>query len=491
MSDILITHSYFLKFDPKEYRAMMPYAPLGTLYAAAVLQRDGYRVTFADSMLAGSEQHIIPYLETNRPRFFIIYDDDFNYLTKMCLSRMREAAFVMAGIARGYGCTVIVHGSDPVDHAASYFEHGVDFVIHGEGEITLRELVPLLESGAKEPFSIPGIMYPSNGEVVSTGPRPVLKDLDALPLPARELVDMEPYRSAWIRHQGYFSMNVVTTRGCPFHCNWCAKPLYGQVYHSRSPVAVAEEFARLKKDYQPDHIWVCDDIFGLKPGWIASFASELGRLDAHIPFKCLGRADLLLRGNTVDELKRAGCVNVWLGAESGSQKILDAMDKGTSVAQIHEATRRLRNAGIQTGFFIQYGYPGETRDDITSTLKMITRCRPDQIGISVSYPLPGTPFYNRVRDQMKSKTNWEDSEDLAMLYRGTFVPEFYRKLHKVTHSRHRISLGLNQASSLLARPAFPDRKSMRAMAAAGYHLPRLLFNSMLLKYYQSKKAGDE
>ena len=233
--------------------------------------------------------------------------------------------------------------------------------------------------------------------------------MDSLPRPAWDLVDVEQYRNAWLDRHGYYSMNMVTTRGCPYHCNWCAKPIWGQRYNSRSPEAVAAELKWLKETYHPDHIWFVDDIMGLKPGWMRRFADEIERLDAHVPFKCLSRVDLLLRDGDIDALRRAGCQIVWVGAESGSQKILDAMEKGTKVEQIYEASRRLHAAGVKVAFFLQFGYPGETREDIELTLQMVRDCQPDDIGMSVSYPLPGTKFYDRVHDELGAKQNWQDS----------------------------------------------------------------------------------
>ena len=267
--------------------------------------------------------------------------------------------------------------------------------------------------------------------------RPDISKLDALPFPAWDLVDVEKYRAIWLKRHGYFSMNMVTTRGCPFHCNWCAKPIWGQRYHSRSPENVAAEMKWLKETYRPDHIWFADDILGLKPGWLARFADALEAQGSRIPFKCLSRADLLTRVGEVDALALAGAQTVWMGAESGSQKILDAMDKGTRIEQIHEAARRLKGAGIRVGFFLQFGYPGETREDIEKTIQLVRDCEPDDIGISVSYPMPGTKFYDAVREQLGEKQNWQDSQDLAMLYQGPFSTEFYRKLHSMIHKEFR------------------------------------------------------
>ena len=476
LAEILLTHSYFLHFDPKEHKAMMPYPPLGTLYAASVIRGSGRSVALFDSMLATSEAEIVPHIRKHKPSVVVIYDDDFNYLTKMCLTRMREAAFVMAEIAKREGCSVIVHGSDPVDHLEKYFAHGVDSVICGEGEQTLIETLDhiLNESPSKE--SIRGLAYRSEGEIRRNPERLVQKNLDALPFPAWDLVDIAHYRALWEKRHGYFSVNMVTTRGCPFHCNWCAKPIYGQVYNTRSPKNVVEEMQWLKKTVRPDHIWFCDDIFGLKPGWVAEFSGEVQRQGAAIPFKCLARVDLLLKENAIENLRKAGCATVWVGAESGSQKILDAMEKGTAVQQIYEASLKLKQAGIRVGFFLQYGYPGETREDIELTLKMVKECLPDEIGVSVSYPLPGTKFYENVKTQMNDQHNWIDSQDLAMMFAGTYQPDFYRVLHKVTHKRFRIAQSSEILKRAMRRPWEVSPKNSRRLAAALYHwitLPKL------------------
>jgi radical SAM superfamily enzyme YgiQ (UPF0313 family) len=474
LADVLFTHSYFLTFDPKEARAMMPYPPLGTLYAASAARAAGHTVALFDSMLASSEEEILPHLRRHRPAVLVIYDDDFNYLTKMCLTRMREAAFTLASLGRREGCTVVVHGSDPADHAADYLGHGADFVVAGEGEVTLTELLDHLLRQPRAPETIHGIVYLHEGQLVRTPPREVLRDLDRLPLPARDLLDLERYRQTWVSRHGFFSLNIVTTRGCPFHCNWCAKPLYGQVYNTRSPAAVVREMIDLAQTARPDHLWFCDDIFGLKPGWIEEFADRVEEAGVRIPFRCLARADLLLKGGTIGQLKRAGCETVWIGAESGSQRILDAMEKGTTVGQIREACAKLKSQGIRVGFFIQYGYPGETRDDIEQTLGMIRECLPDDIGISVSYPLPGTPFHARVLEELGEKRNWVDSADLEVMFRGTYPADFYRALHRLTHKHLRMLQGREEAIRLLRgrgrlhRP-IPDRRVLRKIAASLFH----------------------
>ncbi|HEX9016353.1 MAG TPA: radical SAM protein [Chloroflexota bacterium] len=456
MSDVLLGQSYYLRFDPKLWEAMQPYPPLGTMYAASYLRRLGFDVAIFDAVLAESEAEWQAAIERHRPRFAVLFEDNFNYLSKMCLLRMREAAFEMIRIARDAGCTVIVAGADPTDHAAEYLAKGADYAVIGEGEETLGELLGLL-TGQTGPTGqtgqINGLAYRAeDGRTIQTPRRREIRDLDSLPFPAWDLVDVPRYRSIWMSRHGYYSVNVVTSRGCPYHCSWCAKPIWGQRYNSRSPENVVAELKWLKESYGPDHVWFVDDIMGLRPGWIQQFADLLEKEGLRIPFKSLHRADLLLREDTIPALRRAGAKTVWLGAESGSQKVLDAMDKGTTVGQIWESTRRMKAAGIKVGFFLQFGYPGEGREEIDETLRMVRECRPDDIGVAVSYPLPGTRFHEAVRQEMGSKQNWSDSSDLAMMYRGPFSTEFYRKLHTVVHREFRARRAWDALRGALGRP---------------------------------------
>jgi anaerobic magnesium-protoporphyrin IX monomethyl ester cyclase len=438
---VLLGQSYYLRFDPKLEAAMQPYPPLGTLYAASWLRERGYDVSLFDAMLEPDEAGWARALDgpDGPPEFAILFEDNFNYLSKMCLLRMRDAAFTMLAAARAAGATTIVCGSDATDNAARYLERGADWVIVGEGEVTLADLLDRLGGRAPgDPRELAGLAYTGpDGAAQSTGRRDNLKDLDALPFPAWDLVDVDRYRNAWARH-GRFSMNVATTRGCPFHCNWCAKPIWGQRYAVRSAENVAAEVAWLREQYAPDHISFVDDIFGLKPGWTAAYAAAVAERGATTPFKCLSRADLLLREGEVAALAAAGAETVWMGAESGAQSVLDAMEKGTKVEQIEEAAGQLRAAGIRVAFFLQFGYPGEGPAEIEATRDLVRRALPDDIGISVSYPLPGTRFYEKVRADLGEKRNWVDSDDLAMLYRGPFSTRFYRRLHGAVHKEFRL-----------------------------------------------------
>lgn len=475
MTKLLIGQAYFLRFDSKLWEAMQPYPPLGALYAASYLRQEGYGVALFDAMLADSEEDWATALDRERPDFAVLYEDNFNYLSKMCLLRMRQAAFNMIAMAKARGLPVIVAGSDASDHAESYLRAGADYVLLGEGEVTLAELMARLTGRRAVALEdILGLAYHDGAHLRRNSRRPDIKDLDALPFPAWDLVDVARYRRIWLERHGYYSVNMVTTRGCPYHCNWCAKPIWGQRYHSRSPENVVAELKWLRAVLQPDHIWFVDDIMGLKPGWWQRFAAAVEAEGVRLPFKCLSRADLILRNaDDVTALARAGCDILWMGAESGSQIVLNAMEKGTTVEQIYAAAERLHAAGVKVAFFLQFGYPGETRQDIERTLQMVRDCRPDDIGMSVSYPLPGTAFHERVRAELGEKQNWQDSADLDMLYNGPFSTAFYRQLHTTLHLEYRARKTWQRWGKLWRRPQTIRRDDVYELGKSLYRFATL------------------
>ena len=478
MKKILFTHSYFYRFDQKQWKAKQPYPPLGTIYAAAVLREAGHHVSLFDTALVKSPEEIKPVLEKEKPDYVVIYDDGFNYLTKMCLTNMREAAFRMSEIAKEKGCTVIVNSSDSTDQYEKYLDHKADFIIIGEGEITLKKLI---DKNCEGPNEIDGLVFRENGKIVFTNKRTILTDLDSLPMPAWDLVNIDSYKKLWMENHGFFSLNIATTRGCPFKCNWCAKPIYGNRYNVRSPEKVSKEIGYLLKNFQPDHFWMCDDIFGLKPGWVQEFRNIVNRKGLKFKYKIQSRVDLLLQEDTIAALAESGAETVWVGAESGSQKILDAMDKGTTVEQIYKASELLKKNKIRPAFFLQFGYLGEKKEDIKKTIKMVLDLMPEDIGISVSYPLPGTRFYEKVKEQLKDKSNWTDSDELAMMYRGTFQPRYYKKLHRYVHKVYRRKQGLLNLKNIILNPFRTNKRKLRSALALLYYSPTSLIDSFQLK----------
>jgi anaerobic magnesium-protoporphyrin IX monomethyl ester cyclase len=415
---ILLTHANHLYSDRKQVRKMQPYPPLQTLIAAALLRRDGHRVVFFDCTF---DRDFISSVDTYQPDLIAVCEDNFNFLTKMCLLENRELAFEIAAAARVRGIPAIVNSSDSTSNPQAYLAAGFNRVILGELEGTLSELCRDWQSKPAQ---------------IEYDPARAIVDLDELPMPAWDLLDIEPYRRAWVDAHGYFSLNLAASRGCPFRCNWCAKPVHGDAYRQYSPDRVAAEMECVRDLFAPDQLWFADDIFGLSGKWTREFAACVERRGVRIPFRMQSRCDLMTR-ETVGALACAGCIEVWMGAESGSQRILDAMEKGIRVEQVAEARENLRRHGIRACLFLQFGYLGEEWDDIERTVRMVRDVRPDDIGVSVSYPMPNTRFHQIVQEQIGAQANWRDSGDLAMMYQGAFPTEFYRALADALHAEVR------------------------------------------------------
>lgn len=434
MAQVLLTHSYHLPLDPKQLRKMQPYMPIGTLYAAAALREDGISVVVMDPMLEEPSAKLDSLLATFKPQIVAVYEDDFNFLSKMCLTRMRDVAWTIAKAARGMGAITVVHGSDSTDNPLLFLENGFDYVLCGEAEETLVRLCRSILR-AEEVLEIDGMVkLDEQGCLVRSSQRlsknPSWSELS---LPARDLIDMDPYRKAWVDAHGYFSANMVSSRGCPYSCNWCAKPISGNKFHLRPAAAVAEEMRLLKVFAGVQHVWFGDDVFALDRHWVQRFAEEIRRRDAAVPFKIQSRADLMTEA-TVQNLKAAGCAEVWMGVESGSQAVLNAMDKGLSLSSVRSARRLLKAAGIRACYFLQFGYPGETWTELQETIALVRETRPDDIGISFSYPLPGTVFYEHVQAQLGQKRNWTDSDDLCIMFTAAYTTDFYRAVRDALHA---------------------------------------------------------
>jgi anaerobic magnesium-protoporphyrin IX monomethyl ester cyclase len=433
LADVLLTHSYHLPYDAKQLRKMQPYSPIGTLYTATALRESGISVVVFDAMLEEPGARFVTMLLEHRPKIVAVYEDDFNFLSKMCLTRMRDVAWKIARDAKAQGAVTIVHGSDSTDHPELFLENGFDYVLCGESERVLVDVCAAQLAGEEVPMLDGLVKLSASGEVIRSRERLAKNPEWAhLSTPSRDLIDLEPYRRAWAESHGYFSANMVASRGCPFQCNWCAKPISGNRFHLRSASTVAEEMLWLKQA-GADHIWFGDDIFALNRHWVKDFAKEVRGRDAAVPFKVQSRADLMSE-ETVHNLKLAGCAEVWMGVESGAQSILDAMDKGIELATITTARKRLKDAGIRACFFLQLGYPGEKWHELQQTIAFVREARPDDIGISFSYPLPGTKFYERVQAQLGQKQNWIDSDDLCITFKAAYTTDFYRAVREALHA---------------------------------------------------------
>ena len=429
LNKVLLAHAFFLKNDSKQLQdKVKPYPPLATLYAASLLRSSGYQISLFDAMLAPDLAAFASKLQRLKPDMLLIVEDSFHFLSKMCLSHVREASGEMIAYAKRLDIPVVINSADASDVPHIYLEFGADYVIKGELESSLVALVDYLQNQAQTEKALPPRVV-SRQTQAAQGQEKVkpknLRDLDKLPPPAWDLVDFNAYREIWQAHHGYLGVNMVTTRGCPYRCNWCAKPVWGQQYVSHSPGYIVDQIVRLKQSADPDHIWFADDIFGLRTGWIEEYAHLLKQKNIHIPYMIQSRADLI-NESMVKALSDSGCSEVWLGVESGSQKILDAMDKDLKLSEVRQARQLLKEAQIKTGFFIQLGYLGEEIADLNATRELITGLLPDEIGVSVSYPLPGTAFFDKIRAGLFDKDHWQESRDLEVVFNASYSSDFYR-----------------------------------------------------------------
>ncbi|MDB4304124.1 B12-binding domain-containing radical SAM protein, partial [Desulfosarcina sp.] len=472
----------------KQWNNKQPFPPLGTITAASYLRAKGHSVNLFDTNLADNPEQIKPIITKIKPDYLVIYDDGFNYLTKMCLTLMREAAYKLIQIGKENNCTVIVSSSDSTDHFEEYLEKGADYILLGEGEESLEELLRSLEQKKTRLSEITGIVYSDNGNLVNTGRRGVMENLDDLPMAAWDLVNMDDYKTIWLENHNYFSLNIATTRGCPYSCNWCAKPIFGKKYHARSAKNVLDEMEYLMNNYDATYFWICDDIFGLKPGWIQEFRDLVINRQLKFGYSMQSRVDVMLKDDTIEAMAESGLDIVWVGAESGSQKILDAMEKDVTVEQIYEARKKLKEHGVRVAFFLQFGYLGETLDDIKLTEKMLFDLMPDDMGISVSYPLPGTKFYEQVKDDLKQKANWSDSDDLALMFKNTYPPRFYKMLHRYIHKKFRKKQNIQRIIQFLKNPFKNHKGIIRSVIVTVYYIPMTILYKVAMNLSKSQKS---
>jgi len=337
-------------------------------------------------------------------------------------------------VAKEAGWQTVVGGPEPGAYVDEYLAAGADVVVIGEGEVTLEELVPVLRTGAQDLAHVDGIAFRApDGSVVRTKPRQQIKDIDAQPWPARESVDMPRYVDVWRTHHGMGSVSLITARGCPYHCRWCSHEVFGKTHRRRKPASVADELASLVDRYQPQMAWMADDVFTIHHGWLFQYASELRRRGLKLPFECISRADRL-SPQVAETLAEMGCFRVWIGSESGSQRILDAMERGVTVEQVQNAVALCRSHGIQTGMFLMWGYEGEELSDIEATVDHVKKTDPDIFFTTVSYPIKGTPYFSEVANRVESLKIWSDTSDRDFRIRNRHSRQYYRFADKLLRS---------------------------------------------------------
>ena len=426
---LLFTHGYFLSEDPKELQIMRPYVPLGILYMSSYLEKHGIKNEVFDSTFSSLDR-LKEQLVLSTPDVVAIYTNLMTKLNVLKIIKFIKTEPVLKNTQ------IILGGPEVRNHIENFLNYGADFIIIGEGEETTLELINFLDNSSNLLLgvnsnnetlkSIKGIAYLEKGKVIKTHERPLIKDINALPLPSREKIDFQPYLNGWKKHHGYSMMSVSTMRGCPYTCKWCSRAVYGGTYRRRSAQLVAQEMKHIKQVYNPDMIWFVDDVFTIHHKWLSDFATEVKKQDAMIPYEIISRADRL-NEVVIKTLKDSGCFRVWVGAESSSQKIIDAMDRRVDVMQTRQMIQLAKQHGIEAGTFIMLGYPGETKQDIKETIEHLVQANPSQYTITIAYPIKGTELYNEVKnDFLNQHLEWETSTDRDIDFKRTYSKKYYQ-----------------------------------------------------------------
>lgn len=420
---ILLTHGYFLEEDAKEKHIMKPYVPLGILYISAFLEEYGYDNEVFDSTFS-NKTTLYKYLDEFKPEIIGIYT---NLMTKLNVLQ------IIRHLKTHHPETTIILGGPEVRASAEKFlRYGADIIVIGEGELTMLELVQHYHN-KKAPADlllIPGIAIIHEDHFILTSERQKISDVNTLSFPNRKKVDLALYLNTWKKHHGKSAISVNTMRGCPYSCKWCSRAVYGASYRRRSPELVADELQQIYQQYSPDSIWFVDDVFTIHHRWLSEFNDALKKRNLRITYECITRADRL-NEEVIKTLKESGCFRVWIGAESGSQKVIDLMDRRVKVEQVRDMIRLASKHGIETGTFIMLGYPGETEQDIKETIHHLKTSAPDHFTITIAYPIAGTELFKEIEQIKTTNVEWHAATDREIDFKRTYSRKYYD--HAVQH----------------------------------------------------------
>jgi anaerobic magnesium-protoporphyrin IX monomethyl ester cyclase len=458
MSDLLLTHGYFLFEDEKEIQIMRPYPTLGLLYISAYLRRDGFDVEIFDSTFA-QRQQLFDRLAQGRGVIGIYT----NLMT-------RRPVLDIVAAAKRHGWTVVLGGPESANYPGEYLASGADVVVVGEGETTMAELLPAL--AARGPHHLHGVagtvFRDGDGVVVTNAERAKISDLDSIPWPDRGQIDQARYVDVWREKHGMGSVNLITARGCPYKCNWCSHAVFGYTHRRRSYLDCARELEHVMETYRPDQVWYSDDVFTISHPWLFGYAKELKRRNLRVPFETISRADRMMKDEVLETLADMGCYRIWIGSESGSQRILDAMQRGVTVDQVVWAAKAAKRYGIQVGMFLMWGYPGEQVDDIAATVDLVSKCQPEVHLTTVAYPIKNTGYFRKAADSVVLDKEWSAATDRDHRIRGRHSRGYYKQADLWLNNEVEATRleGRNPAEAALRRAAaMQARASMLAVAS--------------------------
>ncbi len=442
MLDVLLVNPYVLSRHEPRRASYRPYPPLGLMYLGAVLREAGFTVEIFDATFLDSPDEIQARLDNGpRPRVVGVF----------AMNSFRDDALAMIKRFKTAELTVWAGGPDPSIYDGEYINAGTDVVIRGEGEVAILELMSafgLVPGEDKAPvlppqealLKIHGLTSKDSlGEQVKAKDRAASKTMDELPRPAYDLIDLHRYVREWKQVHGYASIQFMTSRGCPFSCAWCARPIFGRKYRQFSARRAAEEVKFLVDTYGIGHLWLFDDTFVVRRQFVEAFCDAIVELKVKVRWECLARVDLTDRG-LLERMKAAGVDRINFGFESGSQRILDRMQKGTTVVDARRVAKDMHELGISMGGYVLMGYPGEEWPDIQKTIDLLKDIQPVDYSTSVAMPMPGTNFHDLVRDMMHKDNKWAETDPDAVIWDAPYGRGFYRLVESLMHAEYDLGL---------------------------------------------------
>ncbi|UCC66135.1 MAG: radical SAM protein [Deltaproteobacteria bacterium] len=381
------------------------FPPMGPLYLGAYLEREGYHVEIRDFCTPGE-----------RPRYSNyglvgISTDTTRHLKAMEIARRAKEA----------GCTVVMGGPHTCYIDEEVLGSGwVDFIIHGEGEVTLLELVKGLEGGRKDWEGVKGLSFQRDGEVVRTPPRPFIQDLDSLPLPARNLLDMDLYRRTKFGNRDITP--AVTSRGCPVNCNFCSSSsFFGTRWRARSPVSVVEELEELHYTYGFGAVAFVDDNFTLSPQRVVAISEKIIRKGLDIWWWNFSRVEEIVKNEEMLEvMKKAGARTIYLGVESANPQTLADLGKKMDLDMVTKAIGLLKRHGFEIFASYILGNPMDTVEDIHETIRFAKRLDTNVAQFSILTPYPGTAIYEQLKEMIWTR-HWPFYDSQHLVYRHKYL----------------------------------------------------------------------
>ncbi|MGZ4904822.1 MAG: B12-binding domain-containing radical SAM protein [Halobacteriota archaeon] len=393
MTRILLIYPYF---KPSNNRSIFRFPPLGICYIAACLLREKHEVHVLDCTFMTKDAALERAART-----------DAEVVGIYSMVTMQDESVMFARHLRADAKLLVAGGPLPSCEPSAFLDD-FDVVVTGEGELTMVELLRAYDAGASF-ATIDGIAYRNDhagrdddrahlGDIVLTRPRTLIKDLNTIPFPARQLLPNERYIAYGQRKFGYSKTTVLTTRGCPFRCEFCSNAVFGNSYRERSAANVIDEVEQvLALGY--DYIHFADDVFTFNKDRLFTICTEVKRRGLSFTWECLGRVDSIDR-EVATAMKEAGCNRIFFGIESGNDGVLRLMNKRISVEQAREAVNAAHAAGLKTGAFFIVCYPGDTDETVLETLRFATSLPVDYLSFTMPYPLPNTPLYERVKERI-------------------------------------------------------------------------------------------